>query len=512
MKLISHGAAREVTGSCHELQIGGKRILLDCGLFQGSRRISVEKNATLSFNPGEIDAVILSHAHMDHVGRIPVLWKRGYRGPVFCTYATKDLAPVMLQDGGYLQEKDEAFFTKHCSLTMVDCDGPLYTQQDAIDCGELFKGMNYGEWFEAVPGVRVQFLDAGHVLGAAMVVLEISRHAERSEASLSEAERSRSASQGSEKSASKSMRGASTPSVASSSDAPDSAQHDVFRIGFSGDLGRAMLPIIRDPASMPPVDILICESTYGNRLHEDIESAKNSLAEVVNRTAGRGGKILIPAFSLERTQEILYDLHLLWDEKKIPSIPIIIDSPLASRVTDIFMKHPECYDREMYDQFLARAHSPFHFSIVRYTESVEESKALNNVPGPMIIMAGSGMCEGGRIRHHLAHSIEDPRSTFLAVGYMAEHTLGRRLIEKNIRSVRIFDRTYQKRAEMVYINAYSGHADMRDLDAFIASIPTLKKIFFVHGEEQGMAAIATRTKAARGIEVLMPERGLEYIL
>ena len=273
-----------------------------------------------------------------------------------------------------------------------------------------------------------------------------------------------------------------------------------------------MLPIIRDPASMPPVDILICESTYGNRLHEDIESAKNSLAEVVNRTAGRGGKILIPAFSLERTQEILYDLHLLWDEKKIPSIPIIIDSPLASRVTDIFMKHPECYDREMYDQFLARAHSPFHFSIVRYTESVEESKALNNVPGPMIIMAGSGMCEGGRIRHHLAHSIEDPRSTFLAVGYMAEHTLGRRLIEKNIRSVRIFDRTYQKRAEMVYINAYSGHADMRDLDAFIASIPTLKKIFFVHGEEQGMAAIATRTKAARGIEVLMPERGLEYIL
>ena len=525
MKLISHGAAREVTGSCHELQIGDpstgsgqvKRILLDCGLFHGSRRTAVEKNATFTFDPAQdIDALVLSHAHMDHVGRIPLLYKKGYRGPVFCTFATKDLAKVMLQDGGYIQEKDEDFFRRHCAETMIPCDGPLYTQKDALDCMEIFIGKNYGEWFTVVPGVKAKFLDAGHVLGAAMVVLEIdqSRHAEpfdRAQDKLRESaeadERSRSTSQGSEISASESKRGASTPSVASLSDAPDSAQHDVFRIGFSGDLGRAMLPIIKDPAQMPPVDVLICESTYGNRMHEDVATAKEELAKAVNRTAERGGKLLIPAFSLERTQEILYDLHLLWDAKKIPAIPIVIDSPLASKVTEIFMKHPECYDQKMYDEFLGRAHNPFQFSLVRYTESVEESKSLNAVPGPMIIMAGSGMCEGGRIRHHLKNHIEDPRAMVLAVGYMAQNTLGRRLIEKEIRAVKIFDETYQKKAEIMYINAYSGHADMKDLDLYLASIKEVKKVYLVHGEEEGMQALARRTHKMLGIEVCMPERG-----
>lgn len=459
MKLISHGAAREVTGSCHELQIGGKRVLLDCGLFHGSRRAAVEKNATFAFDPArDIDALVLSHAHMDHVGRIPLLYKKGYRGPVFCTFATKDLAKVMLQDGGYIQEKDEDFFRRHCAETMIACDGPLYTQKDALECMEIFTGKNYGEWFQVVPGVKAKFLDAGHVLGAAMIVLEID----------------------------------ATPRL--------------FRLGFSGDLGRAMLPIIKDPAQMPPVDALICESTYGNRLHEDVATAKEELAKAVNRTAERGGKLLIPAFSLERTQEILYDLHLLWDAKKIPAIPIVIDSPLASKVTEIFMKHPECYDQKMYDEFLGRAHNPFQFSLVRYTESVEESKSLNAVPGPMIIMAGSGMCEGGRIRHHLKNHIEDPRATVLAVGYMAQHTLGRRLIEKEIKAVKIFDETYQKKAETIYINAYSGHADMRDLDVFLASVKEVKKVFLVHGEEEGMQALAKRTHKMLGIEVRMPER------
>ncbi len=466
MKLISHGAAREVTGSCHELQIGSKRILLDCGLFQGKRSEAAKKNTYFSFDPErDIDAVVLSHAHMDHVGRIPLLWKRGFRGKVHCTYATKDLAAVMLADGGYIQEKDEEYFCEHLRKTMLACEGPLYTQEDAAHCMELFQGQNYDAKFEVCEGVTAQFLEAGHILGAAMVVLEIEEGMTKK------------------------------------------------RIGFSGDLGRSMLPIIRNPSAMPPVDTLLCESTYGNRKHEDVLTAKNTLGDVIIRTAARGGKVFIPAFSLERTQEIVYDLHVLWDEKKIPAIPIFIDSPLASRVTDIFMKHPECYNADMYEKFLGKGHSPFQFSLVKYTVSVEESKALNGLPGPAIIMAGSGMCEAGRIRHHLRNGIEDPRNTIVAVGYMAENTLGRRIIEPDIPVVRIFDRMYQKRAEVVYINAYSGHADKDDLDRYISAIQGLRKLYLVHGEERGMFALAERTAAFDGeVEVVMPEREQVYDL
>ncbi|PIP65425.1 MBL fold metallo-hydrolase, partial [Candidatus Peregrinibacteria bacterium CG22_combo_CG10-13_8_21_14_all_49_11] len=376
MKIIPHGAAREVTGSCHELQVetkdGLKRILLDCGLFQGKRREAVEKNARFPFDPAkDIDAVVLSHAHMDHVGRIPLLYKQGYRGTVYCTFATMDLADVMLQDSGYIHEKDEEFFCKHLPKDMLSCEGPLYTQQDATECMEIFEGRNYNEWIDIVPGVQAKFLEAGHIVGAAMVVLEIQEK-----------------------------------------------DREKRTIGFSADLGRSMLPIIRDPAPMPPVDTLICESTYGNRTHETIENAVGQLRDVIVRTAKRGGKVLIPAFSLERTQEIVYDLHLLWDKKQIPEIPIFIDSPLASRVTEVFMQHSECYDEDMYRDFLSKAHNPFQFSLVTYTENVEESKALNDKPGPMIIMAGSGMCEAGRIRHHLKNEIQDEHSSVVAVGYM----------------------------------------------------------------------------------------------
>lgn len=469
MKLIPHGAAREVTGSCHELQIGGKRVLLDCGLFHGHRREAMEKNAHLPFDPAkDIDALVLSHAHMDHVGRIPLLWKKGYRGKVFCTYATKDLAAVMLADSGYIQEKDEEYFCKHMHEERIPCDGPLYTQAEAIACEELFEGKNYGEWFEVVSGVKAKFLDAGHIIGAAMVVLEIE-----------EGQNGKKGTEGTK----------------------------VRRIGFSGDLGRNMLPIIRDPEPMEPVDVLLCESTYGNRRHEDIRTAKGKLREVLLQTAKRGGKLFIPAFSLERTQEIIYDLHLLWDAKEIPAIPIVVDSPLASKVTDVFMKHPECYDAEIYAQFLQRSHQPFQFSLVRYTESVEESKALNAIPGPMVIMAGSGMCEAGRIRHHLFNGIEDPKNTVLAVGYMAEGTLGRQMIEKDIHEVRIFNNMLRKRAECLYINAYSGHADMNDLDPYVEKIPGIKKLVLVHGEPSQMEPFAERIRAAKpGMEVLIPQR------
>ena len=490
MKLICHGAAREVTGSCHELQIGMKRILLDCGLFQGKRREAAAKNTTFGFDPAkDIDAVILSHAHMDHVGRIPLLWKRGYRGPVHCTYATKDLAAVMLQDGGYIQEKDEEYFCKHLSKTMLPCDGPLYTQEDAVSCMQLFRGQNYETWFPVCEGVRAKFLEAGHILGAAMIVLEVNEAVTHG---------------GGKHQA---------PNPKSQTNTNYQLPNTKTRIGFSGDLGRSMLPIIRNPASMPPLDALICESTYGNREHEDVITAKNHLADVIIRTAARGGKVLIPAFSLERTQEIVYDLHVLWDEKKIPGIPIYIDSPLASRVTEIFMKHPECYNADMYEKFLGKGHSPFQFSLVKYTVSVEESKALNGLPGPAVIMAGSGMCEAGRIRHHLRHGIEDPRNTIVAVGYMAENTLGRRIIEPDIPAVRIFDRMYEKHAEVVYINAYSGHAGKHDLDAYVASIQGLRRLFLVHGEERGMFALAERTVAFDGeIAVVLPEREQAYDL
>lgn len=462
MKIIPHGAAQEVTGSCHEIQVNDKRILLDCGLFQGHRQEAAVKNSQFSFDPSSIDAVVLSHAHMDHVGRIPLLYKKGYRGPVHCTYASKDLAEVMLQDSGYIQEKDEEYFCRRLEKSMMQCDGPLYTQQDAIDCMEIFQGQNYGQWFDVCEGIQAQFLEAGHIIGAAMVVLKITE---------------------------------------------DGKERFV---GFSGDLGRSMLPIIRDPADMPPVEILICESTYGNRKHEDISTAKDQLQDVLIRTSKRGGKVYIPAFSLERTQEIVYDLHLLWDAKEMPAIPIYIDSPLATRVTEVFMKHPECYDEEMYEQFLARAHNPFQFSLVKYTESVEESKGLNTIPGPIIIMAGSGMCEAGRIRHHLRNGIDDERNTVLAVGYMAENTLGRRVIDPEVAEVKIFDQMYRKRAETVYINAYSGHGDMADLDNYVMSIEGLKKVILVHGEPEQMQPFAERIRHVReDTEVLMPMRDEE---
>lgn len=465
ISLISHGAAREVTGTCHEIRVGDKSVLLDCGMFQGRRAEAAEKNAGFVFDPKrDIDALVLSHAHADHAARIPLLYKKGFERPIYSTYATQDLAQVMLLDSAYIQEKDEDFYARHLPKSMMQSKGPLYTQKDATQCMDLFVGKNYHERFQVIPGVSCTFLEAGHILGSAMLLLEI-----------------------------------------------DTGGKTV-RIGFTGDVGRNTLPIIRDPEPMPQVDYLICESTYGDRTHDSILTARDKLKDVVIRTAARGGKVLIPAFSLERTQEIVYDLHILWDQKEIPAVPIIIDSPLASRVTGIFQKHPECYDHDIFERFLKKAHNPFQFSLVTYTESVEESKELNGARGPMVIMAGSGMCEAGRIRHHLKNELEDPRNTVLAVGYMAENTLGRRIIDKDVTEVKIFDETIRKKAEIQYINAYSGHADKNDLDALIQSVAGLKGLYLVHGEESGMYALAERNTVAREMQVTLPERGKEYII
>ncbi len=465
IQLISHGAAREVTGTCHELRIGETSILLDCGMFQGRRSEAAAKNSAFLFDAKQgIDALVLSHAHMDHSGRIPLLYKQGYQGAIFCTYATQDITDVMLQDSGYIQEKDEDFYRRHLEKSMLPFNGPLYTQQDATECMKLFVGKNYHERFQVVPGIYCTFIEAGHILGSAMLLLEIEN-------------------------------GGKTT-----------------RVGFSGDVGRSTLPIIRDPEAMPQVDYLICESTYGDRSHDSILTARDKLRDVIVKTAARGGKVLIPVFSLERTQEIVYELHVLWDAKEIPAIPIIIDSPLASRVTGIFQKHPECYDQDMFDRFLHKAHNPFQFSLVSYTESVEESKELNGARGPMVIMAGSGMCEAGRIRHHLKNELEDPRNSVLAVGFMAENTLGRRIIDPQYTEVKIFDQVIRKKAEIQVVNAYSGHADKNDLDKLIQAIPGLKGLFLVHGEERGIFALAERSVAAMKINVEMPERGKEYVL
>ena len=466
ISLIAHGAAREVTGTCHEIRVGDKAILLDCGLFQGKRSEAAEKNKSFNFLPKDgIDALVLSHGHMDHAGRIPLLYKLGYEAAIYCTYATKDLSEVMLLDSAYIQEKDDEYMNKHLKNSMLKSAGPLYTQKDASECMRLFVGKNYHEKFQVIPGITCEFLEAGHILGSAMLLLTIDRPG-------------------------------STP----------------LKVGFTGDVGRNTLPIIRDPEDMPQVDYLICESTYGNRAHESILTARDKLKEVIIRTAARGGKILIPAFSLERTQEIVYDLHILWDNKEIPAIPIIIDSPLASKVTEIFQRHPECYDKEIYDRFLAKAHNPFQFSLVSATESVEESKELNGTRGPMVIMAGSGMCEAGRIRHHLKNELADPRNSVVAVGFMAEYTLGRRLLDPDVTEVKIFNQQIRKKAEIQYINAYSGHADKNDLDKLIQAQKNLKGLFLVHGEEQAMFALAERNAAAITSPIEMPEIEKEYQL
>ena len=433
-------------------------------MFQGRRRESAEKNATFSFDPKEVDAVILSHAHMDHSGRIPLLYRKGFTGPIFSIYATQDLSAVMLQDAAYIQEKDEEYFRKHLAKSMIPSTGPLFTQDDAKECLKLFVGKNYGERFQVIPGVACTFVEAGHILGSAMMLIEIE------------------------------------------------AEGKIVRIGFTGDVGRSTLPIIRDPEPMPEVDYLICESTYGDREHDNILTARDKLRDDIVRTAARGGKILIPAFSLERTQELVYDLHVLWDEKAIPAIPIIIDSPLATKVTEIFKKHPECYDRDIYDRFLQKAHNPFQFSLVNYTETVEQSKELNGTRGPIIIMAGSGMCEAGRIRHHLRNELADPRNTVLIVGYMAENTLGRRILDPAITEVKIFDEVIRKKAEVQYINAYSGHADKNDLDQLIQAQKHLKGLFLVHGEEQAIQALAGRASAVMNVPIESPEREKEYVL
>lgn len=460
MELTSYGAALEVTGSQHLLRVNGKNILLDCGLFQGHRKEAYEKNSWFGFDPTEIDILVLSHAHIDHSGNIPSLVRKGFTGVIYCTEATQSLCEVMLLDSAYIQESDAAYMAKKHPETALEPMEPLYTQEDAEFALKSFKGIAYDKTFEICEGVQVTFREAGHVLGAAVVEMDIK----------------------------------------------DESDGKKKKFVFTGDLGRYRLPIIRDPYPIKKADFLLCESTYGNRTHDPIEEGVPALARVINRTIKRGGKVIIPAFALERSQELLYSLHLLIHQKKIPNnLSIFLDSPLANAITSIFKKHAELYDEEIRKEFKS-SHNPFTMRQLKQITDVEDSKNLNHFIGPCIIISASGMCEAGRIRHHLKNNIEDPKNTIVVVGYMAENTLGRRIVDKDPQ-IKIFDEMYKVNAEVVVMEAFSAHADMDDLDGYIKPIKDLKRVMLVHGEEDQSRPFAERIKKYTKAEVtvMMPE-------
>jgi metallo-beta-lactamase family protein len=453
MKLTFYGAAGEVTGSMHLLEAAGRRIVLDSGLFQGRRQEAREKNELFPTACVDADAVVLSHAHIDHAGRLPLLVKKGYRGPIYCTPATRDLSAIMLPDSGHIQETDARFLQKRGHEVQ-----PLYTMADAHAVADHMIGVPYDKPLDILPGVRLSFHEAGHILGSASVVLDIE-----------EGGRTR-------------------------------------RVVFSGDIGRSGLPIIRDPAPPPgpEADALIIESTYAGRVHETVEEAQDLLAQHVNTVAKRGGKIFIPAFAVGRTQEIVYELHGLAHHGKIPDIPIYVDSPLAVNATDIFRLHPEVFDHR--ERLVGEVSELFRFRLVRYVRSVEESKHLNAMRGPAIVIAASGMAENGRILHHLRNGVGDHRNMVLIVGWQASYTLGNRLRE-GAREVRILGEEVPVRADVRMVAGYSAHGDRNDLTAWVKGLgPTPKRAYAVHGEA-GLTAMASLLRDTGVPDVNVPALG-----
>lgn len=463
-RLTSYGAAGEVTGSKHLIETPrGSRILLDCGMFQGKREEAMEKNCCFGFPPDQIDAVLVSHAHIDHSGLLPKLHKEGFMGTIFATVGTLELSYLMLLDSARIQQEDEQFVARHHMKNPFEKKAPLYNLEDVEKTMKLFVGKNYGEPFQVTEDVTAEFLDAGHVFGSSIILLTIETD------------------QGKKK------------------------------IVFTGDLGRSGMPIIQDPEFVNGADYLIIESTYGDRKHERVQEIEQDLADVINRTAKRGGKVFIPAFALERTQEIILRLENLIHHGKIPNLKIYVDSPLADRITKVFEDHPEYYDEELQERH-EKKRKIFSFPNLTFTQSVEESKGLNHLNVPSIIISGSGMAESGRIRHHLKNNIEDPKNSVMIVGYQAEETLGRKLVEGQ-KTVTIFGNDYAVRSEIVVFKSLSAHADQDGLDEYVKSIKGLKKIFLVHGEEESRQAFAERIKLFYpSAEVILPEPEQAYSL
>jgi metallo-beta-lactamase family protein len=448
VRLVFWGAAQTVTGSLHMLEYDGRRVLMDCGLYQGRRAEARRFNQEFPADPRSVDAVLLSHAHIDHSGLLPKLYRDGFEGRVFATSATRDLCASMLPDSAFIQEKDAEWVNRRERRRGADAIQPLYSMGDAQGVLELFEDVAYGVPFEPLPGLEVEYRDAGHILGSASMMLTV-------------------------------REGGRT-----------------VKVGFTGDVGRAGRPILRDPQPMDDCDYLICESTYGGREHEPPDRAKDRLAHVVGATARRGGKVIIPAFAVGRTQEIVFRLDELTNEGRLPPIPVFVDSPLAVNVTEVFRAHPECYDAALL-KYLENDSDPFGFHRLTYIRDVEDSKRLNTSNLPMVIISASGMAEAGRILHHLRNNVEDPRNTIMIVGYCAPHTLGRRIVERR-REIKIFGEPFRLRAEVEVMNAYSAHADEPELVRFVSHIDPdrLRRIFLVHGDPERQLALFDALEAA----------------
>ncbi len=459
MRIHFNGAARTVTGSQHLLEINGFRLLLECGLFQGRRRDTYERNQNFSFEPDSVDAVMLSHAHIDHSGNLPNLVKQGFSNPIYATPATVHLADIMLRDSGHIQEADARFVNKKRAKRGEPPIEPLYTSQDAAEVTQYFRPISYDESFEPIPGVIVRFVEAGHILGSAGISLEVEEKGRK------------------------------------------------VNLWFSGDIGRYDLPLLRDPI-LPhgKVDYLMMECTYGDKPHEDIQAAYDELREVIKRTVERGGKVIIPSFAVGRTQELVYFLNEMIAEGSIPSVPVYVDSPLAVHATEVFVQHPECFDKETHDFIRTRKHPALEFKQLTYTHSVEESKAINERKGPLIIISASGMAETGRILHHLRNNIEDPRNLILVVSWQAPYTLGRRLADRE-QKVRIYGEVFHRRAEVATIGGLSSHAGQTLLIDYAMSVKNqARQVFLVHGEERAATVLMERL-AERGLkQAVYPDR------
>jgi metallo-beta-lactamase family protein len=458
LKLTFHGAAGTVTGSSHLLEACGKRVLLDCGMFQGRRAESDALNRAPGFDPSSVDAILLSHAHIDHAGLIPLVVREGFRGAIHCTSATRDLAAMLLADSARIQVADSEYVSERHGRRGDPPVDPLYTPEDAAAAMQSFVTAPYGHRIEILPGLSVRFLDAGHILGSSQIEITCA-------------------------------------------EGGDSAS-----LLYSGDLGRPAAPVLRDPDLSSRPDCLLMESTYGGRASGTPVEASAKLGQALSDTFARGGKVIIPAFSVGRTQEILYYLRILLGTGGIPKVPVFVDSPLSYDATEVYRLHPECYDSDT-RELIHSGRSPFQFQGLQFVQTVEGSRALNSIRRPMVIISASGMCEHGRILHHLKHNIEDPASTILIVGFMAKNTLGRRLADRDP-VIRIFGDEYERKAEVRILNGFSAHADSDGLVAYARAVGSrARRVILVHGEPDQTQALRRRLRAEAGIDALAPSSG-----
>ena len=455
MKIHFFGAARTTTGSMYLIEVNGKKLLLECGLFQGHRQESEALNKVLPFDTKQVDAVVLSHSHLDHAGKLPSLCKT-YDGPIHCTSATSDLCGIMLLDSAHIQEQDALFVSKVRARKHQPPVEPLYTTPDAQKCVQQLVEHDYETPFQPVPGVTVTFRDAGHILGSAQVILDVQESGRK------------------------------------------------FRYLFTGDIGRGGDDLLRDPVPVENVDYLQIESTYAARVHEQRPDADDLVCKLVGETIRQNGKIIIPAFSVGRTQQIVYVLHELTCAGKLPRIPIFVDSPLSAHATEIYIRHPESL-RPTINDTMCNHENPFGMGNLIYISSAEDSKKLNDRHEPMIIISASGMCEGGRIRHHLKNNLGDARNLALFIGYCAKNTLGAMIVAgKN--PVNIFGEACEVRAKVVSLDTYSGHADKNELKRYVEKLSgDIKKIVCIHGEETQCFAHAETLRAMKPkAEVIVP--------